>query len=68
MDGLYVCAPVNWTSECGMTAAGAKSVASQVARNPLLETLLISGELACIGTGGRWGCLYYAALRVGREP
>ena len=44
MDGLYVCLYVNMAPDCGMTAAGAKCVASLLAGNPPLETLMIRSE------------------------
>ena len=41
------CAHVDAASGCEMTAAGAKCVASWVARNPPVEKLWMSGKLPC---------------------
>ena len=49
-----MCVFAKMASDCGMTAAGAKCVASWLAKNPPLEQLRISGELARIDARGRW--------------
>ena len=51
MDGLYVCVFAKMASGCGMTAAGAKCVASWLAGNPPLQFLSIAGELTHAGVG-----------------